>query len=162
MRKIAALIAVVIAVTAVLAAREKAKPMTAVTLYFVDAQMLRLLPVKTYIKDAKPQKKAEIVIRELIRGRDDNKKIRRLIPNIKNCMSVKVEDGIAYVNIKKKMAENHPDGRDLEVLTVYSIVNSLASIDGIVNVRFTIDGKVQKDFKGFVDMRETFIPDYFV
>jgi len=31
-----------------------------------------------------------------------------------------------------------------------------------VNVRFTIDGKRQKDFKGYIDMRETFIPDYFI
>ena len=48
------------------------------------------------------------------------------------------------------------------MLMVYSIVNSLTEIDGIVNVRFTIDGRVQKDFVGYLDMRETFIPDYFV
>ena len=38
----------------------------------------------------------------------------------------------------------------------------LTGLDGIVNVRFTIDGKRQKDFKGYIDMRETFIPDYFI
>ena len=47
-------------------------------------------------------------------------------------------------------------------MMVYSIVNSLTNIDGIVNVRFTVDGERQKDFLGFVDMRETFIPDYCV
>ena len=43
-----------------------------------------------------------------------------------------------------------------------TIVNSLTSIDGIVKVKFTIDGKPQKNFKGFIDMREAFIPDYYV
>ena len=48
------------------------------------------------------------------------------------------------------------------MLIVYQIVNSLTSIDGIDNVRFTVDGKVKKEYAGFIDMRETFIPDYFV
>ena len=48
--------------------------------------------------------------------------------------------------LKQELVDKHPDGRDLELLTVYSIVNSLTGLDGIVNVRFTIDGKRQKDF----------------
>ena len=104
-----------------------------VKLYYVDAQMLRLIPVKTQIP-----------------------------PNVKHGIKVKVLDRIAYVDIKQELADKHPEGRDLELLTVYSIVNSLTGLDGIVNVRFTIDGKRQKDFKGYIDMRETFIPDYFI
>ena len=52
--------------------------------------------------------------------------------------------------------------RDLEYLFVYQIVNSLTSIEGIDAVNFKIDGKIQKKFKGFVDMREVFVPDYFM
>lgn len=133
-----------------------------VKLYFVDAEMLRLIPVSTTIPKSNTQKMAQCVVDELIEGRDDNPKIRRIIPKEKRCMTVKVKDRIAYVDIKKSMVEGHPDGRDLEMLTVYSVVNSLTGLDGIVNVRFTIDGQVQKDFKGYLDMRETFIPDYFV
>ena len=133
-----------------------------VKLYFVDAQMLRLIPVKTSIPQMSAEKMAKRVISELIEGRDDNPKIRRLIPDEKGCMTVKVKDRIAYVHIKKEMLESVPDGRDLEVLTVYSIVNSLTGLQGIVNVRFTIEGEKQRDFKGYIDMRETFIPDYFV
>ena len=84
------------------------------------------------------------------------------IPNVKHGIKVKVLDRIAYVDIKQELVDKHPDGRDLELLTVYSIVNSLTGLDGVVNVRFTIDGKRQKDFKGYIDMRETFIPDYFI
>ncbi len=135
--------------------------MVGVKIYFIDSQMMRLLPVQIFIADSNPQKKAEKVIDELIAGRDDNNKIRRTIPKIQNCMSVKVKGTTAYVNLTKKMAEEHPDGRENELLTVYSIVNSLAEIDGIKTVRFTVDGETTKDFMGYIDMRETFIPDYF-
>lgn len=133
-----------------------------VKLYFVDAQMLRLVPVKVSIPKMPPQKQAKRVLDELIEGRDDNPKIRRLIPKDKGCMSVKVKNRIAYVDINDEMLEAVPDGRDLEELTVYSIVNTLTGLDGIVNVRFTINGEAQREFKGYIDMRETFIPDYFV
>lgn len=136
--------------------------MTEAKVYFVDAEMMRLIPVKTTIPKANAERMAQKVLDELILGHDDNPKIRRLIPKIENCMSVKVVDEIAYVDFKKEMTDSHPDGRDLELLTVYSIVNSLTGIDGVESVRFTIDGKVQKDFKGHLDMRETFIPDYFI
>ena len=67
-----------------------------------------------------------------------------------------------YVVRKQEIADMNPVGRECELTTVYRSVNSLTGLDGIVNVRFTIDGKRQKDFKGYIDMRETFIPDYFI
>lgn len=136
-------------------------PMVGVKIYFIDSEMFRLLPVQIFIADSTPQKKAERVIDELILGRDENPKIRRTIPKLKNCMSVKVKGSTAYVNLTKEMKEAHPDGRDSELLSVYSIVNSLTEIEGIKSVRFTVDGKTTSDFMGHVDMRETFIPDYF-
>lgn len=162
MKKIIFVLILCIGFGAIFFSYNNRQTMVGVKLYFIDSQMLRLLPVEIYISDTTPQKKAQTVIDELIRGRDDNPKIRRTIPDIKNCMSVKVKDTTAYVNISKKMVEAHPDGRELELLTVYSIVNSLTGIEGISTVRFTIDNKVSKDFMGYIDMRETFIPDYFI
>ncbi|MCC8160781.1 MAG: GerMN domain-containing protein [Oscillospiraceae bacterium] len=142
--------------------RGKETPTTEVKLYFVDAEMLRLIPVNAYIPQTNTEKMAQCVLDELIEGRDDNPKIRRLIPKQRRCMTVEVRDSIAYVDIKSEMVDAQPDGRNLELLTVYSVVNSLTGLAGIENVRFTVEGKVQKDFKGYIDMRETFIPDYYV
>lgn len=133
-----------------------------VELYFVDSSMLRLIPETYRVGNVSRQKAAETVITELIAGRDHNTKILRLIPNIRRGMTVKVHNNTATVNLTKKFVEQHSDSRTHELLTVYSIVNSLTSVDGIENVKFTIDGKSQKDFKGFIDMRETFIPDYYI
>lgn len=135
---------------------------TKVQVYFVDSDMLRLIPTDVYTTENNPQKAADMVVQELLKGRDDNHKVRRLIPNIKNGMTVRVKGKIAYVDLSPELVQNCPEGRDLECLAVYQIVNSLTSIEEIVNVRFTIGGEVQRDFKGYIDMRETFIPDYYV
>lgn len=66
----------------------------------------------------------------------------------------------AAVNISKRSVPGLEDKLNIEYLTIYSAVNSITSTGDIVTVNFTIDGKEQKDFYGYVDMRETFIPDY--
>ncbi|HIU48835.1 MAG TPA: GerMN domain-containing protein [Candidatus Avimonoglobus intestinipullorum] len=134
-----------------------------VELYFVDSQMLRLMKTEYNVGRVSRQKAAEKVLEELIKGRDENEKILRLIPNVKKCMTVKVEHNIAYVDLKKSFVEQYTsDERQHEILLVYSIVNSLTSVEGISNVRFTIEGKEESKLKGFIDMRETFIPDYLI
>lgn len=155
------LFAVILAVgfmTVGVSTREEAETVQ-VKLYFADADFMRLVPENISIRKTDVQNEARTVINELIKGRDQNPKIRRLIPGIKNCMTVKTQDGVAYVNITRKMAQAHPDGREAERLTVYQVVNSLTSIDGIDYVRFTVNGTVQKNFMGFLDMREPFTAD---
>ncbi len=132
------------------------KPVEELRLYVVDAEMLHLIPIKIRVRETDLNGEAREVISALIRGFDDNPKIRRLIPKIRGCMSVRVKGNTAYVNISKSMIKNHPDGRELEKLTVYSIVNSLTSLSGINNVQFTINGKIRRDFMGYMDMRGAF------
>lgn len=148
-------------ITAVISAREP-NELVSIKLYMIDAEMLRLIPIQTYIVDTDPQTEAAAILKELIHGRDSNPKIRRIIPNNENCMSVEVESGYACVNIRPSYFKDISMNRDLEYLFVYQLVNSLTSIEGIDAVNFKIDGKIQKKFKGFVDMREVFVPDYFM
>lgn len=140
----------------------KTKKLSEPEIYFVDSDMFRLVSVSFTCEGDTPEEQAKAVISELITGRDYNKKITRMIPDIKNCLTVKVKGDTAYVNISGDSVKHFPDGRVSETLAVYQIVNSLTSIDGIIKVKFTVDKKQQKKFKGFIDMRETFIPDYYV
>lgn len=66
----------------------------------------------------------------------------------------------ATVDISKIHIPKNLENLKAEYLTIYSIVNSLTSTGHIITVRFTQNGKDGKDFYGFTDMRETFIPDY--
>ncbi len=131
-----------------------------VEIYYVDNDMLRLIPVEVPVKKQSAQKDAEFVLDKLIEGDDTNPKVRRLIPKEKGCVTVQVENDTAIVNFSQTMLDAPFEGRDLEVLAVYQIVNSMTSVEGITTVKFTINGERQADFKGFLDMKETFIPDY--
>lgn len=137
-------------------------PQKQIKLYYTDAQVLKLIPIRTTIPALSTKDQAKLVVKKLIDGDDENLKIKRTIPKIQGCMTVEVNGTTAYVDIKPEMVLSHSEGRDIELLTVYSIVNSLTGIEGINTVKFTIDGKIQKDFIGYIDMRETFIPDYMI
>ena len=128
--------------------------------YYIDSDMLRLISVDCDLKEKQPEKQAKEIISELIKGKDNIKKVKRMIPSGSDCIDVRVCDDTAIVDIKNP--EDFPDGRVAENLVVYQIVNSLTSVCGIEKVRFTIDGKTLKDFKGFMDMRETYIADLYV
>lgn len=161
MRKILLIIFVIVGIIFVIGGFSDKKQYDA-CLYFTDASMQRLIPSDFTLKAANADKAAKIVLSELVKGRDDNKKIMRTVPDIKDGLTVKVKGVTAYVNMSGEFVDCHSNARPHELLTIYSIVNSLTSIDGIINVKFTIDNKTQKDFKGFCDMRETFIPDYYI
>lgn len=141
---------------AVACSRSDGGPKTEAKIFYVDAEITRLLPYDTEISDTDIQHQAEAVIAELIAGRDDNDKIRRLIPNRKDCVTVRTDGNIAYVDLDSAIAEGLPKSRDIEKLVIYQIVNSLTDIRGIRFVRFTVDGEIRKDFMGYYDMRETY------
>jgi len=131
-------------------------------LYLVDHSMLRLIPVNYKIENSTCEKAAQDIVDKLIEGQDYNNKILRVIPDISDCISVKVKKRTAYVNLKNKFLDNLTDNKNHQVLCLYSIVNSLTSVDGIDTVQFLIDGEIKKEYIGGIDMREVFIPDYYI
>lgn len=131
-------------------------------IYYVDSSMLRLVPMDFDAGYSTVSDAAKKVVKELIEGEDFNKRILRLIPDINNCMSVRVKNNTAYVNLKDEFIENMPDNKNHELLMLYSIVNSLTSIDGIDTVKFLFEGEEKKETIAGIDMREVFIPDYYM
>lgn len=125
-------------------------------LYFVDAELNRLIPYTVEITDGSSEDMAQEALGLLVMGRDGNDKIRRILPNDEKCVSVRVEDDIAYINLKSDADRLVPDSRDFEKLFIYQLINTMTEIRGIRFVRFTIDGSYQKDFLGYFDMRETY------
>lgn len=127
--------------------------------YFVDRQLHRLIP--TFISPEKTvEATAKKIVSEIIEGRDSNSAILRIIPKSEDIISVEVSGEVAQVNLSGELISKINKSRDTERLFVYQLVNSLLSVNGIENVAFTIDGKSQKDFLGFLDMRGLFTADY--
>ena len=69
-------------------------------------------------------------------------------------------DGTAYVDLSEEATTGHPGGCKMEILTVYSIVNTLIlNIPDIGSVKILIDGKETKTLAGHVDIRFPFKAD---
>ncbi|MDD6215034.1 MAG: GerMN domain-containing protein [Firmicutes bacterium] len=136
------------------------EPVPNAKIYYVDRQLHRLIPVECYTGSDNAQKSAQKMLDELILGQDSNSEILRTIPPIQNGLSARIENRTAIVDISDELAAAHTVSPDNERLTIYQIVNSLTSIDGIDCVKFTIGGKTSKKFVGFVNMSEIFTPNY--
>lgn len=141
---------------AVACTRSEDVPCTDTEIYFVDARLNRLLPYTDSVIDAESEDMAQDALNKLICGRDDNDSIRRIIPNVNGCLTVRVKENVAYVDISSAIKSEIHYSRDIEKLFIYQIVNTLTSIKGIRFVRFTIDGEIHKDFLGFYDMRDVY------
>jgi len=64
------------------------------------------------------------------------------------------QDGTAYVDLTKEVKERHPGGIKTELITIYSIVNSLIlNISGIDAVKILIEGQESMTLAGHIDLR---------
>ena len=131
-----------------------------VILYFGDEQQTKLIKEIRYV-DIKEAKKgaetlASVMVKELIKG----PKAEGLSPLIAEGTSLRapvtITERVATVDFTKEFIDNHPGGKVLAELTVYSIVNSLTEMKEIERVKITINGKATKNFKDNVTLNSDF------
>jgi hypothetical protein len=68
--------------------------------------------------------------------------------------------GVAYVNLSKEAAEGQPGGSEAELLSVYSVVNSLTtSFPAVKRVQILIDDRSAPTFNGHLDLSRPLPPD---
>jgi germination protein M len=131
-----------------------------VILYFADQEQTKLVKEIRYI-DIKEAKKgaaafASVMVKELIKG-PEAKGLKPVIPEGCSLRSpVKIEDRVATVDFTKEFIDNHPGGKELAELTIYSVVNSLTELKDIERVKITINGKQTKNFKGQITLDSDF------
>lgn len=131
-----------------------------VVLYFGDEQQTKLIKEIRYV-DIKEAKKgaetlASVMVKELIKG----PKAEGLSPLIAEGTTLRapvtIAERVATVDFTKEFIDNHPGGKVLAELTVYSIVNSLTEMKEIERVKITINGKTTKNFKDNVTLSSDF------
>lgn len=106
---------------------------------------IRYIPVSEAKKS--PSNLASVIVKELIAG--PKSELKATIPAGTQLRSpVKIEAGVATVDLTKEFQDKHPGGKAAEQMTIFSIVNSLTELKEIQKVRFLINGKRQKEFKG--------------
>ncbi|MFZ5631995.1 MAG: GerMN domain-containing protein [Bacillota bacterium] len=128
-----------------------------VTLYFSDSQADKLVPEEREVVK-KGDSLEEIIVKELIKG-PTGKGLLKTIPESARLLSLSVVDGVAYVNFSREIQTRHWGGSSGETMTVYSVVNSLARLDGIKKVQFLVEGKKVESLLGHMDTSEPLAPN---
>jgi len=129
-------------------------------IFFGDMESDSLVAEKrTLPRDGGPEQRARRLLAELLRGPSGSGV--RTTPETAQLRSVEITSGgIARADFSAELARAHPGGSSSEMLTVYSIVNTLAlNIDSIKKVQILIDGRAVDSIAGHIDCRQPFAPD---
>ena len=130
-----------------------------VLLHFSDSEGEYLIGEKRKIlgkNEAEEEAKETIV--ELIKG--PKGKLIPTLPPRSRLLTLKISDaGVAKVNFNAALSRDHPGGSSAEMMTVYSIVNSLAlNFPRIKRVQILIDGKPIETITGHLSLRQSIPP----
>jgi len=130
-----------------------------ILLYFSDGESEYLIGEKREIlKRDEVEEEAKDAINELIKG-PKGKVIPTLPPQTKLLGLELGEDGVAKVNFNKALSKDHPGGSSAEMMTLYSIVNSLTlNFSQIKRVQILIEGKAVETIAGHLSLRQPVLP----
>jgi len=126
-----------------------------IILYFSDRDGEYLIGEKRkIIKKGVLKEEAQEVVDELIKGPQG--KLIPTLPFHTKCLALRVDEkGIAYVNFSKALSKDHPGGSSAEILTTYSIVNSLTrNFPQIKQVQILIEGKPIETIAGHLSLNQ--------
>lgn len=131
-----------------------------VDLYYADPARDGLKAEQRRISPASPLKALIVTtLRELIKGpRGD---LMSAIPEKTGLKDVRIgSDGVVWVDFTSHLSRAHPGGSSAEIMTVYSIVNTiLLNFKGVNKVRILIDGASVDTLAGHIDCSKPFVAD---
>ena len=125
-----------------------------VILYFSDENEEYLIGERNKItKKDRMEEEAKDLVAELIRG--PRGKLIPTLPSQTRLLSLHVdEEGLAKVSFSKAFTTDHPGGSSAEIMTVYSIVNSLtANFPQIKRVQILVEGKEIESIAGHLSLK---------
>jgi len=140
---------------------EKVEPvpteeMVEVNLYFSDSQAMYLVPEKRKIPQTSSLARQAVI--ELIKG-PENSDLYPTIPEGTQINEVYIADDIVYLDLSEEIFKNHPGGSSGELMTVYSIVNTLTEVPPIKGVQILVEGNEMKSLVGHIDISMPLLRD---
>lgn len=99
--------------------------------------------------------KAKMSLELLIKG-SESKELMTTIPSKTKVNTVIFEKDTAVIDISKEFITDNVGGSAGETMAIAPIVLTLTSFDGIKQVQFKIEGKIQTDFKGHFTLDRAF------
>lgn len=118
---------------------------TSFVLYFANDTFEYLVPERRTIKVASGDTVEKTIVTELINGPKESGHIKT-IPSESKLLSIETKNNVCFVNFSKDFIEKHSGGTTAELLTIYSIVNSLTELTTIDKVQFLIEGEKKEEY----------------
>jgi germination protein M len=133
--------------------RETAQARKVVTLCFSDEQAEFLVTETREVADrGSPSALAQAVVEELIRGPRSGLQ-PTIPPGTRLLGQVSCSQGTCTVDFSEEFVTRHPGGTSGEIMTVYSVVESLrASLPGVKAVQFLVEGKPRETLAGHLSL----------
>ncbi len=126
-----------------------------VYIYFPDKDRLYLkAETKELICEQEEIGLGKAIIEALIKG-PSKEELLAVLPEKTKLRAFYIGEGTAYVDFDKNIYENFDINARQEILTIYSIVNSLVlNIEMIDTVKIIIDGTEKLTFAGHIDIKQ--------
>ena len=125
-----------------------------VYLYFVDRENAYLVSEARHIAEKRPLAAyCRNIVEALIQGPSGGSV--NPVPAKTALRAVYLDrKGVAYVDLTAPVKDNHPGGVRAEMMTVYSIVNTLIlNVSPVERVKLLIDGQEADTLAGHIDIR---------
>lgn len=121
------------------------------TVYFADAQSEKL--VREIRTVAFTNEVAAAALEQLIAGPAETDHYPT-IPKGTKLLGVTIKDKMATVDFSDEFVKNHPGGSSGEIMTIFSVVDTLTEFPAIESVRFLVAGKEIDTIAGHYDLSE--------
>lgn len=113
-----------------------------ITLYFSDQQAEALIAEQRNVQVGSGEKLEQIIFEELKKGSETGGLVA-VIPRGTELLSVETENAICYLNLSREFVD-YSLGSAGEVMTLFSIVNSLTELPNVDKVQFLIEGRISE------------------
>lgn len=118
---------------------------TTLTLYFANKSGDKLVKEKVNVTGSSNISVEKLVVESLIRGPVSGDTDYPTLPPGTKILSISTKDGICYVNLNDGFLEQ---GYNVtEAVTIYSIVDSLTELSGIIKVQILVNGETDLVYK---------------
>jgi len=130
---------------------------SAVHLYFADRDNYYLMSEQRVVSlSGDPVDTARSIVEALIKGPQISL-VRTIAADTELRAIYIIPDGVCYVDLSQAVGKDHPGGCNSELLTIYSVVNSLIlNVPEIKQVKLLIGGKEAQTLAGHIDLEFPF------
>ena len=129
-------------------------------LYFADADYRHLVAEQRLIPSGPTSEAVALaIVKALIEGPQEGHQRTLPVDTSVNALFI-TSDGTAYLDLAEGIAATHPGGGYTELLTLFSLVNSLTlNLETVKRVKILIDGSESPTLAGHLDLKQPYKAD---